>query len=104
LNFGDGSAVKTGSFGGASSASMTHTYAAGGVFRATLTVTDEVGTVSTNLAEETITVAGDEVKSSDASGSARLGGGLPAATLLLLGLLGLGRRRAVQAGPGKPRG
>ena len=102
LNFGDGSAVKTGTFGGANSVSTTHTYASGGVFRATLTVTDEVGTVSTNLAEETISVLGDEVKS-DAYGSTRLGGALPGVTLLLLGLLGLGRRHAARGGAGKPR-
>ena len=92
LDFGDGSPLHTGNFGGANSVSVTHTYASGGVFRAKLTVTDEFGTVSNNLAEETITVLGDAAK--QGTGSARLGGAIPPASLLLLGLFGLlGRRR-----------
>jgi hypothetical protein len=90
LDPGDGSAIRSGSFNGASSASVTHAYAGGGVFRARLTVTDEVGTVSTNLAEETLTVLGASAPGLENN---RLAGSLPAATLLLLGLLGLARRR-----------
>jgi hypothetical protein len=94
LDFGDGSAPATGTFGGAPSVSVTHTYGGGGVFRAKLTITDEFDTASTNLAEETITVFGDPLKvASIGNGNNRLGGGLPALSLLVLGLVALARRR-----------
>jgi hypothetical protein len=92
LDLGDGSALRSGNFGGASSVSVTHTYAAGGVYRAKLTVTDEVGTISGNLAEETITVLGDPAAAAGV-GNNRIGGALPALTLLALGLGALLRRR-----------
>jgi PKD domain/BNR repeat-like domain len=91
LDLGDGSAIKSGSFTGPT-ARVRHSYRAEGVHRATLKVTDEVGTVSTNLAEETITIINGVPP---IVGNNRLGGALPAASLLvLLGLLGIRRRRS----------
>lgn len=90
LNFGDGSAVRSGGFATAGATQVTHRYRANGIHRATLVVTDEAGTASDNLAEETITVMGGI---DPAAGDNRLGGALAPATLLLLGVLVLARRR-----------
>ena len=57
LTFGDGEGVANQSFGGNASATVQHTYAEEGTFRARLTVTDDSGATSSNLAEQTIEVA-----------------------------------------------
>ena len=82
-------APTTGSFGGQSSFHLPHIYHSPGVFRARLMVTDEAGTASTNLAEQTITVVGTGIASSTPRESNnRLGGALSSLSLLALCLLG----------------
>jgi hypothetical protein len=95
LNLGDGSAVKTGTFGGGS-ATVAHTYSAVGVYRAKLTVTDSDGASSANLAEQTITVLAQgapPVGTGDEIGNNTVGGAVPALSLLVLALAAGGRRR-----------
>ncbi len=103
LNFGDGSALATGSFGGAGSLQVSHSYAAG-THRALLTVTDTAGASSTNLAEQTITALEPGTVPPQVGGGTATGignnkvGALAPLSLLVLGLLALGgrRRRAQQ--------
>jgi hypothetical protein len=90
LDFGDGSAVKSGGFAADGATQVTHRYRYRGIHRAKLVVTDEVGTESDNLAEETITIIGGI---EPGPGNNRLGGALAPASLLLLTALALGRRR-----------
>jgi hypothetical protein len=97
LNFGDGSPVQNGSFGGAGSVNLPHSFGGAGVYRARLTVTDEVGTASSNLAEETITVFGGSSGGTPLDGNTHVGGALAPWSLLVLGLAAL-------AGPRRRRG
>lgn len=67
-----------------------HTYAAPGVYSARLRVTDSRGLTSENSAQKVIEVLGGRSSPGTAeAGNNRLGGGLPAGTVLVLGLLGL---------------
>lgn len=82
----------TGSFNGASSVQVSHTYSSAGTYRATLTVKDTAGTASGNLAEKTIVVT-PQGSSSPGVGNNKLGGSLPPLSLLILVAAGmLGRR------------
>jgi len=83
FDFGDGTAPVT-----QGTPTVQHTYAAVGSYTATLTVKDSTNTISTNAAVQIITVTGVE----DA-GNNRLGGALPALSLLMVGLLALARSR-----------
>ncbi|HUR41522.1 MAG TPA: PKD domain-containing protein [Verrucomicrobiae bacterium] len=94
ITFGDEPGTpspQTGSFGGRGSVQVSHRYLTPGVYRAKLTVSDDTGRASTNLAEQTITVLGDVAARTD--GNNRIGGAIAPAVLLILGLAGLLRPR-----------
>jgi hypothetical protein len=100
LTFGDETGASPppheGSFGSASSVTVTHRYRTPGFWRARLTVTDSTGTVSSNVAEKTLTVnpGGAIAAITAATGSNnRLGGSIGLMALLALGLSGLLRLR-----------
>ena len=80
FDFGDGTAPVT-----QASPLVQHTYVTAGRYVATLTVTDSTNTVSANAASQIIQVTGLD--------NTRLGGALPALSLLMLGVLALARRK-----------
>lgn len=90
FDFGDGSEPVT-----QAESTVEHTYTVPGVYLATLTVFDDKGTQSSSVDEISVEVL--EVPAAGRTGrmgDARLGGAVPAASLLVLGLAALvGRRR-----------
>ena len=93
IAWGDGSPTQTGTFGSQGSVVLAHSYAAAGVYRALLTVTDSAGNSSTNLAEQTITVLAGTATGATDVGNNKVGGALSQFALALLGLLAVARRR-----------
>jgi bacillolysin len=104
LSFGDGSAVASGTFDGASSKTVSHTFSTAGVYNVTLTVTDSASATSQPaLAKVEATGSGGSGGggsvpgnggSSGSSARGRLGGGaLGWLALLPLAAAGLRRRR-----------
>jgi hypothetical protein len=91
LDFGDGNS-HVGTFTGGA-ASIAHTYTSPGLYRAVVTIRDSASVTSTNLAEQTINVLAPGAAGAFANGNNRLGGALPGLSLLVLGLMGVLRRR-----------
>jgi len=95
FDFGDGSEPVT-----QAEPTTEHTYTMPGTYAATLTVTDNAGTQSSNVAEVLVEVLDGTpgTLDGDGPGNNRLGGALPGTAVLLLGLLAALRRSRIAAG------